>query len=440
MKKVLILAYDFPPYVSVGGLRPFAWYKYFKEYGIEPIVITRQWSNTYKNHLDYIAPSKSENTTIDETELGTIIKTPYKPNLANRLMLKYGDSKFKIVRKFISAYFEFMQWFFIIGPKSNLYKAAYEYLKSNKVDVIIATGDPFILFKYASKLSKKYDIPWIADYRDPWSQNISRRQMLFLNYFDTYFEKKHVKNASLITTVSDFLSNVISQNIKNKKTYILPNGFDIENIDLKKQNSDVLKIAFAGSIYQWHPINNIIDIFDKFITENNINNIQLHFYGINNEDLLNNFINKNTKNLLRNVFFYPKLQNEKLHEELVKSDVFLLFNDYSILGTKIFDYVALKRKIILCYKSDLEANELRRKYFKVIECVSENDHLQEDLIKETDSGIIAKDAKHLYQILEQLYAEFCEKGYIECNTINAEKYSRKYQVEKLAEIIKDINH
>jgi len=29
-KKVLILAYDFPPYVSVGGMRPYNWYRYLK--------------------------------------------------------------------------------------------------------------------------------------------------------------------------------------------------------------------------------------------------------------------------------------------------------------------------------------------------------------------------------------------------------------------------
>ncbi len=34
MKRLLILAYDFPPYVSVGGLRPYAWYKYLKEFGV----------------------------------------------------------------------------------------------------------------------------------------------------------------------------------------------------------------------------------------------------------------------------------------------------------------------------------------------------------------------------------------------------------------------
>ena len=60
MKKVLILAYDFPPYVSVGGLRPYSWYKYFKEFGLYPVIVTRQWDNQYGNHLDYIAAGDYE--------------------------------------------------------------------------------------------------------------------------------------------------------------------------------------------------------------------------------------------------------------------------------------------------------------------------------------------------------------------------------------------
>ncbi len=41
MKKVLIIAYDFPPLNSVGAKRPYSWYKYFKKYNVYPIVITR---------------------------------------------------------------------------------------------------------------------------------------------------------------------------------------------------------------------------------------------------------------------------------------------------------------------------------------------------------------------------------------------------------------
>ena len=154
MKKVLILAYDFPPYVAVGGLIPFNWYKHLKEFGVEPIVVTRQWGNVHGNHLDYISAGESEESIIENTEFGIIIRTPYKPNFANRLMLKYGDKKHRILRKSISAFYEIAQFIFPIGPKAALYRGAREFLKNNEVDLILATGDPFVLFSFASKLSK----------------------------------------------------------------------------------------------------------------------------------------------------------------------------------------------------------------------------------------------------------------------------------------------
>jgi hypothetical protein len=42
-------------------------------------------------------------------------------------------------------------------------------------------------------------------------------------------------------------------------------------------------------------------------------------------------------------------------------------------------------------------------------------------------------------VLKELYTEFEEKGFIACDSISVEKYSRKIQVEKLAELVKEIN-
>ena len=177
MKRVLIITYDFPPYVSVGGLRPYNWYVHFKEFGVEPIVVTRQWGNKHGNFLDYVAAGESNGTVLEQTDLGTILKTAYHPNFANRLLLRHGEKKYTFIRRSISAYYEFAQFIRPIGPKAGLYHGAREYLKNNRVDAIIATGDPFVLFNYAAKLSKEFRIPWIADYRDSWSH-----------------EQKHTKN------------------------------------------------------------------------------------------------------------------------------------------------------------------------------------------------------------------------------------------------------
>lgn len=434
MKKLLILAYDFLPYVSVGGLRPYAWYRYLKEYGVEPVVVTRQWGNKYGNELDYIAPGESNETIVEETEFGTIICTPYKPNLANRIMLKYGRSKFALIRKMVTAWYEFMQFLFFVGPKSGLYRGAKEYLKQNNVDAIIATGEPFVLFKYASALSKKYGIPWVADYRDPWTQNKVRSRIRTVRFF----ERKFSQNMSAVTTVSDFLKKKISENISVPTYYIIPNGYNPETI---KQVEDicpekvVLRIALAGSIYDWHPYKSVISTFAEFVKKNDYApKIELNFFGINRHKEIEQFALENS--IENNVRVYPRMDNASLLQNLSRHNVMLLFNDYSIMGTKIYDYIGLKRLILFCYSNDAEALALKDKYYPVGEVEGVSTHLQEDLINETHSGIVVKDKNHLSKVLSDLYDEFSQTGSIACHSINTSNYSRREGAHQLAEIVK----
>ena len=110
---------------------------------------------------------------------------------ATKFFLKYGESRFRIVRKIISSYYEFLQFVFVTGNKRNyILKEADEFLKNNKrVDCIIATGDPFVLFKYASKLSRKYSVPWIADYRDAWIQDNGINNPVFKKLLRRFLKK-----------------------------------------------------------------------------------------------------------------------------------------------------------------------------------------------------------------------------------------------------------
>ena len=440
MKKLLILAYDFPPYVSVGGLRPVSWAKYLHECDIFPIIVTRQWSNYYGNALDYVAPSESKKTIIETTNAATIIRTPYKPNLGNKILLKYGNKKYRYIRKFITAFYEISQWIFNIGPKSQLYFAAREYLKNNKVDCIIATGEPFILFRYASKLSKKFKTPWIADYRDPWIQS-NRSSNKLHKIWNIYNEKRFLKNVSTITTVSVFFEKLISTNVKNKNFYIITNGYEDginESIENIKQNSKVLNIGFSGTIYKWHPIESFLRTINDFVKSEN--KIVLNFYGINTESEIKLLIADKFSNLKNCVNIFPKLKNKEYRQEAAKNNAFLLFNDFEILGTKIFDYMAMKQQIILCFSNDDESKALKQTYFpcknKSDEEVSCSGSLQADLIKETNSGIVVENSQGLYSVLESLYKEFKENGFIACNSTGIEKYSRRLQTKKLADLIK----
>ena len=440
MKKLLILAYDFPPYVSVGGLRPYNWFKYLKEFNIDPIVVTRQWQNHYGNQLDYISAGYSKNIIVEKNKYGTILRTSYKPNLSNKLLLKYGDKKFKLIRKMVSGFYEIMQFLYPIGPKSELYVVARNYIKEHKVDAIIATGDPFVLFAYAAQLSSEFNIPWIADYRDPWSQNIGVKKNTIINFFDLIFEKKYVKTAHSITTVDDLFRLKINYNFPNNIINIIPNGFDPDtttSIQNRKQNNKLLSFAIAGTIYLWHPLEVVLDTFNKYAEKNKNLDFRLNFIGTNVEELINQLINNKYKNLIGKVHIEKKIINADFIKKLAVNNILILFNYYEFTGTKIYDYLAVKRKILLCFENDPIANELKRKYYlnKTEEALTQP---QINILNSTNSGVVVKDAQHLMIVLKELSNEFQNTSMIKCESVGIEKYSRKIQVEKLAELINSI--
>jgi len=434
---VLVLAYDFPPYVSVGGLRPYNWSKYFNEYGIYPIIVTRQWQNKYGNHLDYIASGESKELITEITDSCTILRTPYHPNLANRIMLRFGANKHTLIRKVVSSFYELFQWIAPIGPKCNIYRYAKKYLKNNSVEAIIATGDPFILFKYGTKLGEKFNIPFIADYRDLWSHNSEKSSTVYYTWHK-FHENKCLKSTSAVTCVSELLKAKIGEYYK-RPIFVIPNGYDSEAIapaqNIKQENSS-LSISLAGTIYPWHPIEVFFKTMSAFVHEHH--DLKINFYGINNEKEIRDLIVGCFPNLTDRFAIYPKMPNEELLIEMAKSNILLLFNYYSFMGTKIYDYLGLNRLILFCFSEEERAEILKKKYFPLKDVHECSDHLQESLIRKTNSGIIVKNKEHLLEVLNDLYKEFSETGQIACNSKDISEYSRKAQTEKLAEIIKSL--
>ncbi|MBM3185366.1 MAG: hypothetical protein FJZ67_03625 [Bacteroidetes bacterium] len=440
MKKILILAYDFPPYISVGGLRPNAWYKYFYEFGFYPIIVTRQWDNKYGDFRDYIASSHTNETIIEKQPYGTIIRAPYFPNWSNRLILNKGVSKWQLARKAYSAAIDYGQYVMPVGPKRPIYLSAKEYLKKNKVDVILATGDPFVLFHYANKLSQEFKIPWMADYRDPWTLNSDEKKSWLEKKIQGYLERKIVSQACCISVVSEFVKFKIEQVVqpKHQSFLILPNGYDDEAINKVKdipQSRSELTISLVGSLYNWHPYEHFLATCAQFL-EQNRQNIKFKFYGTNRKAELEQITQHKFPILKNHVEIIGKMPNDQLLAELAKDNVMLLFNYYSYMGTKIFDYLGINRRILLCFTEDKEAQKLKSAYYKVNENENFSGALQADLIQETKSGISVKDAPELFTILEELCHEFSLSNEIKSLATNTEIHSRKNYVKLLADFLK----
>lgn len=415
--KVLILAYDFPPYVSIAGLRPESWALNLRKYGFQPTVITRDWVHQYGDYRDFLLPSTVEEPKVEKTESALIVRTPYRPTLANKILLKNGFTKFTFLRKSLTAILEVTQWFLPVGSRRELYHGAKRILDNNKIDMILVTGEPFILFRYAKLLSQQYNLPWVADYRDPW---IGTNPGILMRYL----QQNTLKNCSLILTPTAYFKTQIGMFLPHHRIEILANGFNEELIPQIRridQTKERLTFSFAGTIKPSYPFFNVLERIEKWAIENR-SEIDIWLIGINPNTGLERFLESHPK-LQSMVSVTPRLKNKDLLERLRKSNALLLFNEAPRLGTKIYDYLLAERKILLCY-SDLNGIASP----------------QREIIEITNAGKPLSDQNELDQELTLLSEEFQKFSRISCSSSRIMDYSREEQTRKLAGYLSELGN
>ncbi|MBQ3521911.1 MAG: glycosyl transferase family 1, partial [Bacteroidales bacterium] len=174
MKKVLIITYYWPPSGGSGVQRWLKFAKYLPQYGWEPVVYTPE--NPEANSIDEaLLKDVGPQTTVIKRK----IVEPY--GFYKALSGKKGSQiKANLVsssnnkKSFVQRLSLFIRGNLFIPDPRILWVAPSvrflkKYLKENPVDAIVSTGPPHSMHLIAKKLSKSTDIPWLADFRDPWT-------------------------------------------------------------------------------------------------------------------------------------------------------------------------------------------------------------------------------------------------------------------------------
>ena len=425
--KVLILAYDFPPLISVGGQRPYSWYKYLPASGISVTVITRQWPAQISSKTDYVKKMDASDEAEKSEGGSSIVRAGFNPNLRDKLLIRFGLEHFALIRKLLSFFYSFFEHlFFLFDSKASIFYRAEKEIQKNRPDVIIATGEPFILFKYAHHLSKQHNIPWIADYRDTWTGNqgnyTSGPLKNLLSWFYRNREQKYTASALLITTAAPAYAASLKKTHPGKEIEVIYNGYDdvhFENLDAIQPPAHKFIIAYAGTIYPHQNLEMFLDGLHRFINRYNLKkgDVEAHFHGI---DLIaesrQRLFNYN-KDLEGYLIEDGRIPYPQLMQKLRASHVLLLLSKSGAdwLNVKIFDYLAVKRKVFLV----------------------ENDHgILESLLKETNGGVSLSSTDEVVAFLKNEYDNF-KAGSIKDVPVNQNllKYSRKKQADALAALL-----
>ena len=418
MKTVLILAYDFPPYNSIGGQRPYAWFKYFNENGIRPIVVTRHWDLDIRKPEDCYLPSLNQTTTTEGEGSVTVVRTAFTPNLRDRLIFKDGLVS-DFIRKVLSLYqIIFEHLFTSASNKANIYKEARHMAQTKNIDCIVATGEPFVLFTYASWLSKEFDIPWVADYRDGWSTNYNHSSGVtsgLIRKWQRFIEKRVVRSASQITTAAPSFSEDVSRAVGKgiQKIPVVYNGYFHEMFEGTQENSLKKKftISHAGTLYYFQRVETFLAGLNLFLSKNRDAEIEVNFYGLNFYPQQIDRIKKAAGDATVN--FTDKIPHEEMLLELRSSHVQLLLAapEKHQIYAKVFDYLGTGRPILMV----------------------ENDEgpLQE-ILSSRENAAICSSAESVCQYLTEMYSD---SSLWSSKTSNDKTFTRKNQTERFARLV-----
>jgi len=432
-RKIIIICNDFPPHKSVGAQRPAAWCKYFDFQEYEIHVFCRKWLENFRSPSDYFRNNPCL-PDISFFENATIHYCDFIPNWRDRLILINKNNQIiKIIQKFLTlVYFVFPFFFSNLDSTRKIYHTARKFiLMSNNIFFIIATGEPFITFLYAKKLSKEFNIRWCADYRDGWSLNYGVQfmpflQRILLRTFIRRIETNLVQTARVVVTVNDLLAQKLEK-LHKRKVYVVQNGFWEEDfIDIDSEgnekylfNSNKFIISYSGSLYPYQPIEDFFSFFLFFLERYNLNSqeFEFHFWGTKGVlERLKDFKDNKTPKII----CHPKLPRKELIINLSRSHLLLFLSSDKIDGSavKIYDYFALRRPIF----------------------VFKNDHASiEKLINQTRIGFLHNNSELSGLYLKNLYKSYKlhEKGSFVTNPSNLHIYSRKHQTDILQKILEE---
>ncbi len=247
MRRVLVITYYWPPSGGAGVQRWLKFTKYLPLLNWQPVIYTPE------NPEAPVDDPSLQADILPETEvLKRPIWEPY--SVYKRFMgMKPGS---RINAGFLSEQEKSHKkegisvWirgnFFIPDARKFWIKPSVryliKYLHKNPVDAIISTGPPHTMHLIALRLKEKLGVPWMADFRDPWTEIDYYDQLRLTRRADRKHKtlEKHVLHrADRVVVVGRTMSERYNM-IAGIQPLVVPNGFDEEDFQ-KAEKADPLK-------------------------------------------------------------------------------------------------------------------------------------------------------------------------------------------------------
>ena len=433
MRRVLIITYYWPPSGGSGVQRWLKMSKYLPENGWQPVIYTAE-------DAEYPVEDKSlEKDVAPEAE---VIRRPivepysfYKKFLG----IKKGE---KVKTGFInegkrkSGWKEYLSvWlrgnFFIPDARCWWIKPSVrhlsKYLKEHPVDVMISTGPPHSMHLIAKALHKKFNIPWVADFRDPWTE-IDYYDKLHLTH---WADRKHHRLEHDVLTQADKVVTVAPdgarrlENLGAKDVVTIFNGFDRDGDTENVTKTEKFVITYLGVLSKIQSPENLWTALGELVKEDYgfANTLKINMIGQIDNSVVKSIEDNDLKQWVTFTPYVPHSEVAKIHRASTLL-LLLLMPDSEprakgLLTGKLFEYLASGRPIL---------------------CVGPEDGDAAHIISECNAGetVSFNDKTKIKETIKNYYQRFKTSGLPDNINESIEKYSRKSLAAEYARLLEDI--
>jgi glycosyltransferase involved in cell wall biosynthesis len=246
MKRVLVLAYLFPPIANSGTMRPLKFVKYLAEHGWDPIVITAasfEGEPTDAALLDQVPPGvrivrvPMFNDRIADGIAGMLGGTRFGKKVGDAVRWRLRDR-----RRLPDLY----AWW-----QPTAARAARRVFRETGFDAIYATGFPWTTLMVGRQVAIETGRPLVADFRDAWAAETLFQDERPAREVELAFERQVVATAAAVVTTTDGTVRLMANAYPSEepaKFIAVHNGFDPADFDVPPQprTRDKLRLVYTG--------------------------------------------------------------------------------------------------------------------------------------------------------------------------------------------------
>lgn len=432
-KRVLIISYYWPPTGGSGVQRWVKFAKYLPSEGWNPVIYT---------------PTNPEAITIDNSLSSEIpdsvevirrkIFEPYEIYRALTGKKKEGGATKGEVNPINSQKKSFSQkismWIrgnlFIPDPRCMWVRPSVrflkKYLKEHPVDVIVSTGPPHSMHLIARKLAAATGIPWVADFRDPWTRMFYFKHLSLSPWAERKhrkLEKKVLDEASVVVAVSPLVQDEF-KTMTSTAVELITNGFDEEDFSAPAKPDGTFSITHTGLFASDGNPETLWEVLASRCSSDPIfkESLRIRLAGKTDKEIIESIRRSGLGDNLEDLGY--RCHKDAVMDQKNASLLILPLRkepEYkATLPGKLFEYLASGRPIL---------------------GIGQTDGAMARIINETKAGFVFdwNDKESIDRYIDMCWEQF-RKGTLEAGTEGIDRFSRRSLTRSMARLFDSLCH